>query len=169
MSQCSQFACDPIPWINEDKEQTPTREDVRYMLEKPRKKTKEKKPVKPSKFRASTIPGFDERRGEMPTRKDTRKVLKEHREKILFFNISFNPIYTRHRIQFHKTHQKNQKRCQKGLKYLKRFRYYSTRTEKIAELLWERYGLYKIRSDKRKPHSLNRSMYIGLIEEEGIK
>ena len=126
------------------------------------------KAVKSSKFRASTIPGFDERRGEMPTRKDTRKVLKKYRGKILFFNISFNPIYKRRRIKFNKKHQKSKKKRQKAIQYLIYYQCYSTRTEKIAELLWERYGLYKIRSNKGKPHSLNRSMYIGLIEEEGI-
>ena len=127
------------------------------------------KAVKSSKFRASTIPGFDERRGEIPTRKNTRKVLRKYKGKILFFNISFNPIYRRSRTQFNKKQKKNKKRHQKGLQRLIDFHCYSTRTEKIAELLWERYGLYKIRSNKGKPHSLNRSMYIGLIEEEGIK
>ena len=169
MDQLSQLACDPIPCLDEDKEQTPTREDVHDMLEKPRKHTKEKKPVTPSEFRASTIPGFDERRGEMPTRKDTRKVLRKYKGKILFFNISFNPIIRPGRIQSHKKHQKNKKSHQKGLQRLIDFHCYSTRTEKIAGLLWERYGLYKIRSNKGKPHSLNRSMYIGLIKEEGIK
>ena len=42
-----------------------------------------------------------------------------------------------------------------------------TKTSKIVHILWEKYGLYKLRSDEEQPHSLNRSMYIGLIKEGG--
>ena len=101
-----------------------------------------RKTAKQSKFIARSIPEFDKRREEKPTRRDTRRILRKHSGDIIFFNLSFNPVY-------------------KGLSHFK------TKTEDIAGLLWERYHLYKLRSTKGKPHTLNRSMYIALVDIEG--
>ena len=104
MSQRSKLACDPIDWIDKDRERRPTREDIRYMLEK-------------------------------------------HKDDLFFFNFCF-------RAPYYIDHQNKRKP-------------FKSRTSKIVHILWENYGLYKLRSDEKKPHSLNRSMYIGLIEEGG--
>ena len=106
MSQRSKLACDPIDWIDKDRERRPTREDIRYMLEK-------------------------------------------HEDNLFFFNFCFrapNEYYI------------DKKNKEKPVK---------SKTSKIVHILWENYGLYKLRSNEEKPHSLNRSMYIGLIKEGG--
>ena len=107
------------------------------------KKSSRRKKAEKSLFIASCIPEFDKRRGQKPTRRDTRRILRQYPGDITFFNISFNPVY-------------------KGI------RAYTTKTEDIADLLWQRYHLYKLRSTKGKPHTLNRSMYIALIKIEGM-
>lgn len=95
-------------------------------------------------------------RNQKPTREDVCKLLRDYEDKLFYFHINFNPPPRQ---------DPEQVRCNKILKIKTRIE--KTKTRLIEDFLWEKFNLYKLQSDKGKRHSLNRSLYIGIIPNEG--
>lgn len=98
---------------------------------------------KKSDLSAESIEEWDRDKETKPTREDVRSLLDKHEDQLFFFNINYNPPEgepnTREKINY----------------------------KEIENFLRETFTLYKLKSDKDKQYSLNRSMFIGLIKGEG--
>lgn len=95
-----------------------------------------------SEFACDDIEELNSKRERMPTREDVRDLLEREEDNLFFLNINFTTPEPKYSTKYPKY-------------------------DKIISILWERYRLYKLRSTKKKPHTLNRSMYLGLIRNGG--
>ena len=102
-----------------------------------------------SKFACDNIEKLNSKRKKKPTREDVRELLDEEENNLFFFIINFRTQPQQRKVKADKSQNK------------------SPQYEKIFAILWGKYRLYKLRSDERKPYSLNHSTHLGLIKNGG--
>ena len=113
-----------------------------------------------SELSCDVIEEIDSERGRMPTREDVRALLEEYQDNLFYFNFCFNtppPPAVPGPAASPRTSPIETGRPKRP----------SPKSKKIVNFLWEKYRLYKLKSTRGQPHTLSRSMYLGLLRDGG--